>query len=80
MTAMARAAGCASKLHPATLDAVLKNLPRQTNPNVLVGFETNDDAGIYLLAEISRWCKRSISSHQLWTSRTCSVRPRLQMP
>jgi selenide,water dikinase len=46
---MARAAGCAAKLNPATLESVLRKLPRQTNPNVLVGFETNDDAGVYLL-------------------------------
>jgi selenide, water dikinase len=51
LTAMAKAAGCAAKLNPATLDAVLRKLPRQTDPNVLVGFETNDDAGIYLLGE-----------------------------
>jgi selenide, water dikinase len=48
---MAKAAGCAAKLNPATLDAILRKLPRQTDPNVLVGFETNDDAGIYLLGE-----------------------------
>src|SRR6201987_4816807 len=48
---MAKAAGCAAKLNPATLDAVLRKLPRQTDPNVLVGFDTNDDAGIYLLSE-----------------------------
>ncbi len=46
---MAKAAGCAAKLNPATLDAVLRKLPRQTNPDVLVGFETNDDAGVYLI-------------------------------
>src|ERR1700682_3141667 len=46
---MAKAAGCAAKLNPATLEAVLRKLPRQTNPNVLVGFETNDDAGDYLV-------------------------------
>src|SRR6202142_3780303 len=46
---MAKAAGCAAKLNPATLEAVLRKLPRQTNPNVLVGFETNDDAGVYLI-------------------------------
>src|ERR1700726_873708 len=46
---MAKAAGCAAKLNPATLEAVLRKLPSQTNPNVLVGFETNDDAGIYLI-------------------------------
>lgn len=48
---MAKAAGCAAKLNPRTLDAVLRKLPRQTDPNVLVGFDTNDDAGIYLLGE-----------------------------
>src|SRR5712671_5909565 len=48
---MAKAAGCAAKLNPATLDAVLRKLPRQTDPNVLVGFDTNDDAGIYRIAE-----------------------------
>jgi selenide, water dikinase len=47
LTAMAKAAGCAAKLNPATLEHVLRKLPRQTDPNVLVGFDTNDDAGIY---------------------------------
>jgi selenide, water dikinase len=51
LTSMAKAAGCAAKLNPATLEAVLRKLPRQTDPNVLVGFDTNDDAGIYLLGE-----------------------------
>ena len=32
-----------------TLDSVLRRLPRQTDPNVLVGFDTYDDAGVYLL-------------------------------
>ena len=51
LTSMAKAAGCAAKLNPATLDAVLRNLPRQTDANVLVGFDTNDDAGIYRISE-----------------------------
>ena len=51
LTAMAKAAGCAAKLSPATLDAVLRKLPRQTDPNVLVGFDTNDDAGVYRVSE-----------------------------
>jgi selenide,water dikinase len=51
LTAMAKAAGCAAKLNPATLEVVLRKLPRQTNPNVLVGFETNDDAGVFLVNE-----------------------------
>ena len=51
LTAMTKAAGCAAKLNPATLEHVLRKLPRQTDPNVLVGFETNDDAGIYRVSE-----------------------------
>jgi selenide, water dikinase len=31
------------------LDSVLRRLPRSSDPNLLVGFETNDDAGVYLL-------------------------------
>ncbi len=30
---------------------MLRRLPRQTDPNVLVGFETNDDAGVYRLTD-----------------------------
>jgi selenide,water dikinase len=50
LTSLAKAAGCAAKLNPATLDAVLRKLPRQIDPDVLVGFDTNDDAGIYRLS------------------------------
>ena len=32
------------------LDSVLRRLPRPSDPNVLVGFDTNDDAGVYLLS------------------------------
>jgi selenide, water dikinase len=32
------------------LDSVLRKLPKQTDPNVLVGFDTADDAGVYQLA------------------------------
>ncbi len=33
------------------LDSVLRRLPRQTDGNVLVGFDTNDDAGVYRLSD-----------------------------
>lgn len=36
-------------MSPSLLDSVLARLPRQTDPNVLVGFDTADDAGVYLL-------------------------------
>ena len=51
LTAMAKAAGCAAKMAPGILDAVLRKLPPQSDPNVLVGFNTNDDAGIYLIGQ-----------------------------
>ena len=50
LTSQVKAGGCASKLSPAILDRVLSQLPKQNNENVLVGFETADDAGIYRLS------------------------------
>src|SRR5277367_6832939 len=49
LTTTAKAAGCAAKLSPSVLDAVLKRLPPQLDPNVIVGFETSDDAAVYRL-------------------------------
>jgi selenide,water dikinase len=49
LTETVKAGGCASKLSPAVLDKVLGRLPRQHDPNVLVGFDYADDAGVYLL-------------------------------
>jgi selenide,water dikinase len=50
LTSTVKAGGCASKLSPAVLDAVLKKLPCQTDSNVLVGFDHADDAGVYQIA------------------------------
>jgi selenide,water dikinase len=50
LTATVKAAGCAAKLSPSVLDSVLRRLPRQLDANVLVGFETSDDAGVYRLS------------------------------
>lgn len=51
LTATAKAAGCAAKLSPSILDNVLKRLPVQSDPNVLVGFETSDDAAVYRVSD-----------------------------
>lgn len=51
LTAAAKAAGCAAKLSPGVLDAVLKKLPLQHDSNRLVGFETSDDAAVYRLSD-----------------------------
>jgi selenide, water dikinase len=50
LTQTVKAGGCASKLAPGLLAAVLSRLPKQNDPNVLVGFDTSDDAGIYRIA------------------------------
>jgi selenide, water dikinase len=50
LTETVKAGGCASKLSAAVLDKVLGKLPRQHDPNVLVGFDHADDAGVYRIA------------------------------
>src|ERR1700691_1765150 len=50
LTESVKAAGCASKLSPEALDKVLGKLARQHDPNVLVGFDHADDAGVYQIA------------------------------
>ncbi len=49
LTEFAACGGCASKLGPAELRAILQDLPRADNDNVLVDYRTGDDAGIYRL-------------------------------
>src|SRR5712664_2910716 len=50
LTETVKAGGCASKLSPAALDTVLGKLARQHDPNVLVGFDKADDAGVYKIS------------------------------
>jgi selenide,water dikinase len=49
LTQQVKAGGCASKLAPGTLSDVLSRLPKQQDANLLVGFDTADDAGVYRL-------------------------------
>ncbi|HXX43385.1 MAG TPA: selenide, water dikinase SelD [Candidatus Acidoferrales bacterium] len=51
LTTTAKAAGCAAKLSPSVLEAVLKRMPPANDPNLIVGFETSDDAAIYKLTD-----------------------------
>jgi selenide,water dikinase len=50
LTAEVSSGGCACKLGPADLRAVLSKLTPLRHPNVLVGSETCDDAGVYRLS------------------------------
>ncbi len=43
--------GCACKLRPKMLEAILQKLPVQSHPNLLVGNETSDDAMVYKISE-----------------------------
>lgn len=47
LTQQVKAGGCASKLAPGSLRVVLDTLAPQTDPDLLVGFDLSDDAGVY---------------------------------
>lgn len=49
LTRFTHGLGCACKLRPQVLEAALARLPVVTDPRVLVGTETADDAAVYLL-------------------------------
>src|SRR3990167_7150510 len=51
LTQWASCAGCAAKMDALLLADALKQLPRQHDPNMLVGPDTADDAGVYRIAE-----------------------------
>jgi selenide,water dikinase len=51
LTSLAHGAGCGCKLGPAELLALVRELPPQDNPDVLVGTATADDAGVYRLTD-----------------------------
>jgi selenide,water dikinase len=49
LTEHVAAAGCAAKLGPADLAGILGQLPRHDHPDVIVGTDTSDDAGVFRL-------------------------------
>src|SRR3984957_19466726 len=51
LTQMAKRAGCAAKQPPGYLLPLLRSLPAISDPNVLVGSATADDAAIYKLSD-----------------------------
>ena len=51
LTQLVHNAGCASKIAPADLDAVLSRLPEVNDAAVISGLAAGDDAGIYRIAE-----------------------------
>lgn len=52
LTSYSTKGGCGCKIGPADLSQVIRNLPpAEPNPNLLVGIDTSDDAGVYKLSD-----------------------------
>jgi selenide,water dikinase len=51
LTSLSHGAGCGCKLPAAAIGPLLSELPQTSDPNVLVGFGTSDDAGVYRLRD-----------------------------
>jgi selenide,water dikinase len=51
LTSLSHGAGCGCKLPAASLAPLLASVPARKDPNVLVGFGTSDDAGVYKLRD-----------------------------
>jgi selenide, water dikinase len=51
LTALSHGAGCACKLSPAELHPLLRELPVPSDPDLLVGLDTADDAAVYRVSD-----------------------------
>ena len=51
LTSLSHGAGCGCKLPAAAIGPLLSGLPTPENPDILVGFDTSDDAGVYRLSD-----------------------------
>lgn len=52
LTSLTSKGGCGCKIGPADLSQVLRSLPSvEKDPNLIVGLETGDDAGVYKLSD-----------------------------
>ena len=78
LTQFAKHGGCAAKIGPDTLSGVLEKLPKFSDPSLLVGFETSDDAAVYKVTDdiavilwifLLRWWMIPIPSGR-WQRRT----------
>ena len=51
LTSLSHGAGCGCKLPAATVHAIVRDLPRAEDPDVLVGYEGADDAAVYRVSD-----------------------------
>lgn len=46
-----RGGGCTAKLGPGALSRVLEQIPKTDDPNLLIGYDSSDDAAVYRLSD-----------------------------
>lgn len=51
LTQMTAAGGCGAKIGPGVLLGLLADLPKISDPNILIGFENSDDACVYKVSD-----------------------------
>ena len=51
LTTLSHGSGCACKIGPGDLEQVVATLPHSSDPALLVGLETGDDAGVYRVTD-----------------------------
>lgn len=51
LTSMVKSSGCASKLSPLSLHSVLDSLPKREDSNLILGYDSSDDAFVYDLKD-----------------------------
>lgn len=59
LTSLVKTSGCAAKLPPADLHAVIDSLPVLSSPDLVEGFETADDALVWRIGE-NRVCVQTV--------------------
>ena len=72
--------GCTAKLGPGVLARVLDKLPKMRDENLLVGYESSDDAAVYRLSEDLAVVQTLDFFRPWWRIPMCSGRSRRQTP
>lgn len=73
--------GCTAKLGAGVLSRILEKLPRgEQDPNLLVGYDSKDDAAVYRITDELAFVQTVDFSHPWWTTPIPSGRSLLPTP
>ena len=68
----AKSGGCTAKLGAGVLEHILERLPKgQKDENLLVGYDSSDDAAVYKLNDYQAFVQTLDFFHLWWKIRTC---------